>query len=186
MLWESCAGVVFILDTEKLLMVWWRMVFGMSTMMFQWASALKFVQTITKSPENSRCVCTEDARRNAFSFLYISLIAVASVFFLKVNTFFRMLAPCLVQQLVKNLWSWGQDDYAIESYERALAAHRSGAFRWEIIPVSYSTITTSIPRVEKLSLSSKCPYVSVIRVVLTQGFNPDCMGTPRLRHPRLE
>jgi len=28
-----------------------------------------------------------------------------------------------------------QDNYAIESYERALAAHRSGAFRWEIIPV---------------------------------------------------
>ena len=161
---EFCAGVAFILDTEKLLMVWWRMVFGTSTMMFQWASALKFVQTITKSPENSRCVCTENARRNAFSFLYISLIAVASVFLIKVNALCRMLAPCLVLQIVNNLWSWGQDDYAIESYERALAAHRSGAFRWEIIPVSYSTMCTSYPRVAKLCLSSKCSFVSVIRV----------------------
>lgn len=31
-----------------------------------------------------------------------------------------------------------QDDYSIQSYERAIQAHNSGAFKWEIVPVSVS------------------------------------------------
>ena len=34
-----------------------------------------------------------------------------------------------------------QDDYAVQSFERGIAAKDSNAFEWEIVPVGYSHIT---------------------------------------------
>lgn len=33
-----------------------------------------------------------------------------------------------------------QDDFAVQSYEKAIAANNSGAFKWEIVPVIRSTL----------------------------------------------
>lgn len=35
--------------------------------------------------------------------------------------------------------SFFQDNYAVQSYEKAIAANNSGAFKWEIVPVMFWT-----------------------------------------------
>jgi hypothetical protein len=44
---------------------------------------------------------------------------------------------CFVTKMGYNLYDLqcAQDAYAIQSFERAIAAQNSGAFAWEIVPV---------------------------------------------------
>lgn len=61
------------------------------------------------------------------------VIAVFHLFWLYVDQRCRKLIA--VTNFVTS-WVTIQDDYAIQSFERGIAAQNSGAFAWEIVPVS--------------------------------------------------